>query len=82
MAEAGNDPIITPILEHIYTSLHNDNAGLDGHIAALKNALSEQNQKSVIIDVVRLVQANRQGRKLMQAYFRQRGVTVNFSTAE
>jgi hypothetical protein len=32
-----------------------------------------------VFDPTRLVQNNRAGRKLMQAYFRQRGVSVSFS---
>lgn len=69
-------------LENIYTSLHNDNDGLDAHIATLKSALAAAGKKDVMVDTARLVQANRQGRKLMQAYFRQRGVTVKFNSAE
>ena len=63
----------------IYESLHADNADLDTHIAALKAALARAGVKEAVFDPARLVQNNRQGRKLMQAYFRQRGVTVKFS---
>lgn len=66
-------------LEKIYTSIHNDNDNLDEHIRELKSALTAQNTNSVTVDSNRLVQGNRQGRKLMQAYFRQRGVIVDFS---
>lgn len=66
-------------LEKIYTAIHNDNDNLDAHIRELKTALAEQNTNSVTVDSSRLVQGNRQGRKLMQAYFRQRGVIVDFS---
>jgi hypothetical protein len=45
----------------------------------LKTALAQAGQKEAEFDPARLVQNNRQGRKLMQAYFRQRGVTVKFS---
>lgn len=68
---------IARILEHIYASLHHDNEGLDEHIAALKAALG--GAASVEIDPARLVQPNRQGRKLMQAYFKQRGVRITFT---
>jgi hypothetical protein len=63
----------------IYESLHADNADLDTHIAALKAALARAGSKEAVFDPARLVQNNRQGRKLMQAYFRQRGVTVKYS---
>lgn len=66
-------------LENIYTSLQNDNDNLDQHITALKTTLAASGTNSVTVDPARLVQPNRQGRKLMQAYFRQRGVIVNFA---
>jgi hypothetical protein len=64
-------------LENVYASLMNDNEDIDTHIAALKNALGAE--KSVIVDPARLPQNNRQGRKMMQSYFKKRGVTVTFS---
>lgn len=66
-------------LENIYASLQNDNQDIDAHIEHLKAAMAEQGQKSVAVDPARLVQNNRQGRKTMQAYFRKRGVTVDFA---
>lgn len=65
--------------ENIYASLRADNANLDAHIAALKAALAREGKKQAVFDPARLVQNNRAGRKLMQAYFRQRGVSVSFS---
>ena len=65
--------------ENIYASLRADNADLDAHIAALKVALAREGKKQAVFDPARLVQNNRAGRKLMQAYFRQRGVGVSFS---
>lgn len=65
-------------LENIYQSLHDSNRDIDTHIAQLKNCLKAANQSSVNVDPVRLSQNNRQGRKMMQSYFRQRGVVVNF----
>ena len=65
-------------LEDIYASLRNNNEGLDEHILALKIILHAQQAKSVEVDPTRLVQPNRQGRKLMQSYFKKRGVIVNF----
>lgn len=69
---------IAETMEKIYQSLHDDNAGLDAHISALKTALAAAGEKSVEIDVARIVQNNREGRKLMESYFRKRGVTIVF----
>ncbi|MBZ9890019.1 hypothetical protein LB559_19010 [Mesorhizobium sp. BR1-1-3] len=65
--------------ESIYASLRADNADIDTHIAALKAALTREGIKQAVFDPTKLAQNNRSGRKLMQAYFRQRGVTVKFS---
>jgi hypothetical protein len=65
--------------ENIYASLRADNAELDAHIAALKAALTREGIKQAVFDPTKLAQGNRSGRKLMQAYFRQRGVSVSFS---
>lgn len=67
------------IIEDVYTSLANGNDGIDTHIAALKTALTAEGKKAAIVDPNRLTQNNREGRKRLQAYFRQRGVTVEFS---
>lgn len=67
-------------LENIYTSLHNDNADIDLHIAQLKSALPPGSGNTVTVDPARLVQNNRQGRKMMQAYFKKRGVIVTFAS--
>ena len=67
--------------DRIYQSLAADNADLDTHIASLKAALAREGQKEAVFDPARLAQNNRSGRKLMQAYFRQRGVTVKFEGA-
>ena len=66
-------------LENIYTSLKNDNEGIDTHIAALKTVLAGQGTNVVQVDTAKLAHNNRQGRKLMQAYFKKRGVVVEFS---
>jgi hypothetical protein len=63
----------------IYASLQSDNADIDAHIATLKAALTWEGLKEAVFDPTRLAQNNRSGRKLMQAYFRQRGVRVTFS---
>ena len=66
-------------LENIYTSLTNDNEDIDTHIAALKDALTPEDKGTVVVNPARLPQANRQGRKLMQSYFKKRGVIVTFA---
>jgi hypothetical protein len=65
--------------ESIYASLRADNADIDAHIATLKAAMTREGIKQAVFDPTRLAQNNRSGRKLMQAYFRQRGVHVRFS---
>ncbi|RUW58991.1 hypothetical protein [Mesorhizobium sp. M7A.F.Ca.US.008.03.1.1] len=65
--------------ESIYASLRADNADIDAHIAALRAALTREGMKQAVFDPTKLAQNNRSGRKLMQAYFRQRGVSVRFS---
>ncbi|MHA7776899.1 hypothetical protein [Roseibium sp. M-1] len=65
----------------VYESLQADNADIDLHIAALKAALKREGLKEVVLEPARLVQNNRSGRKLLQAYFRQRGVTVKFASS-
>ena len=66
-------------IENVYASLRADNADLDQHIAALRSAMAREGLKEAAVDPARLAQNNRQGRKLMQAYFRQRGVRVTFA---
>jgi hypothetical protein len=65
--------------DRIYASLQANNADIDAHIAALKAALKREEMNEAVFDPTRLAQNNRSGRKLMQAYFRQRGVSVTFS---
>lgn len=65
--------------DNIYASLQADNADIDVHIATLKKALAREGAKEAVFDPTRLAQNNRSGRKMMQAYFRQRGVSVTFS---
>lgn len=65
--------------DRIYESIQADNAEIDRHIAALKQALAREGLKEAVFDPSRLAQNNRSGRKLMQAYFRQRGVAVAFA---
>ena len=69
-------------LESIYQSLMNNNDNIDAHIATLKEALAASGEKEVEVDTSRLAQNNRQGRKMMQSYFKKRGVSVTFAGKE
>jgi len=69
---------IAQALESVYQSLHDDNRDLDAHIATLKQALDAEGKNAVEADASRIPTPNRQGRKMMQAYFKQRGVIVSF----
>jgi len=76
-----NELKVEEAIERVYESLQADNADIDVHIANLKAALTKAGSKEATFDPAKLVQNNRSGRKLMQAYFRQRGVVVKFSEA-
>ena len=76
-----SEPTVADVANRIYESLQADNADIDVHIAALKAALTREGLKEAIFDPARLAHNNRSGRKLMQAYFRQRGVAVKFSAS-
>jgi hypothetical protein len=65
-------------IEEVYNALHNDNRDLDHHISSLKHALAATGQKEAVFQCKRLAQNNRHGRKTMESYFRQQGVTVVF----
>jgi len=74
-----SEPTVEDAINRIYVSLQADNTDIDLHITNLKEALKRAGLKEAVFDPTKLVQNNRSGRKLMQAYFRQRGVTVKFS---
>ncbi|RVJ75205.1 hypothetical protein CN167_14945 [Sinorhizobium medicae] len=76
-----SEPTVADAINRIYESLQADNADIDTHIATLKAALTREGLKEAVFEPARLVQNNRSGRKLMQAYFRQRGVTVKYSAS-
>lgn len=65
-------------IDNIYASLEANNQDIDQHISALKGAMTKAGAKEAVFDPAKLAQNNRQGRKMMQAYFRQRGVKVEF----
>jgi len=64
----------------IYESLAADNDDIDRHIANLKSALATAGEKEAVFEPERLSQNNRQGRKMMQSYFKKRGVRVVFKS--
>jgi hypothetical protein len=70
---------VAAVTEDIYKSLANDNEDIDLHIARLKEALAAEGAKQAVFDPARLAQNNRAGRKLMQSYFKKRGVAVVFA---
>ena len=76
MADAVKDA-----LEKVHASLNENNTGLDAAIDNLKKALADAGAKTVTMEKERLPQNNRQGRKMLQTYFRVRGVMVEFAEA-
>jgi hypothetical protein len=76
-----SDLTLAAAVDNIYASLAANNEELDAHIVALKAALARDGVKEAVFDPAKLAQNNRQGRKLMQSYFKKRGVTVSFSAA-
>lgn len=76
-----SEPTVAEATDRIYELLQADNVDIDLHIAALKAALERASLKEAVFDPAKLVQNNRSGRKLMQAYFRQRGVMVKFAAS-
>ena len=75
------EPTVADAISRIYDSLQADNADIDLHIASLKTAMTREGLKEAVFDPARIAHNNRSGRKLMQAYFRQRGVSVKFSAS-
>lgn len=68
-------------LDAVHAALDDNNIGLDEKIAELKTALAAGGEKQVTMDPTRLPQNNRQGRKMLQTYFKKRGVVVVFPKA-
>ena len=66
--------------EAVYASLHNGNEDIDIHIANLKAAMADAGEKNAVFEPARLSQNNRQGRKMMQSYFKKRGVNGTFGS--
>ncbi len=74
-----SDLTVSAAIDAIYESIRNDNADLDQHIAALKAAMAKEGAKEAVFETAKLAQPNRQGRKLMQAYFKKKGIAVGFA---
>ncbi len=74
-----SDLTVSAAIDAIYASIKNDNEDLDTHIAALKAAMAREGLKEATFETAKLAQGNRQGRKLMQAYFRKKGVAIAFT---
>lgn len=70
--------LVEQAIEAIYHSIHNDNEEIDERIKALKIALKDAGEKEATFKPERLAMNNRQGRKMMQTYFKKRGVAVVF----
>jgi hypothetical protein len=73
------DLTLQQAIDNIYASLKADNANLDQHIAALKAAMAREGVKEAVFEPAKLAQNNRSGRKLMQSYFRKKGISVTFA---
>ena len=74
-----SDITVSAAIDAIYASIKNDNEDIDLHIAALKAAMAREGVKEAVFETAKLAQPNRQGRKLMQAYFKKKGITVSFA---
>ena len=74
-----SDITLTEAIDNIYASLREDNKDLLTHIAALKAAMAREGAKEAVFEPAKLAQSNRQGRKIMQSYFKKKGVAVSFS---
>lgn len=74
-----SDITVSEATDAVYASIKNNNEDLDLHIAALKAAMAREGAKEAVFETAKLAQGNRQGRKLMQAYFKKKGVTVSFA---
>jgi hypothetical protein len=77
-----SDLSLQQAIDNIYTSINNDNEEIDLHIAVLKAAMAREGVKEAVFEPGKLAQSNRQGRKIMQSYFKKKGVAVGFSKAD
>lgn len=63
----------------VYQSLNANNEGIDAAIVNLKAAIEASGAKVAVAEKSRLAQNDRPGRRMMQSYFKKRGVTVEFA---
>jgi hypothetical protein len=75
------DEALNTKINDIYASLEHDNQDIDKHILELKILLFARGEKTIAFETAKLAQPNRQGRKMMQSYFKKRGVNVTFTGA-
>lgn len=76
-----SDLTLAQAIDNIYTSIKGNNEDLDQHIAALKATMARDGVKEAVFEPAKLAQNNRQGRKIMQAYFKKKGVAVGFAAS-
>lgn len=69
---------IESALEAVYTSLENDNKGIDESIENLKAEMKTAEMAEVEIENEKLPVPNRVGRNMLKSYFKKRGVKVLF----
>lgn len=74
-----SDITVSEAIDAIYASIKNNNEDLDTHMAALKAAMAKEGTKEAVFETSKLAQPNRQGRKLMQAYFKKKGIAISFT---
>ncbi|UJW74384.1 hypothetical protein [Rhizobium sp. SL42] len=74
-----SDLTLQQAIDNIYVSINNDNEDLDLHVTALKAAMAKEGVKEAVFEPAKLAQSNRQGRKIMQSFFRKKGITIGFS---
>lgn len=74
-----SDLTVQQATDAIYVSINNDNEDIDAHVAALKAAMAREGAREAVFETKKLAVPNRQGRKMMQSYFRKKGITVTFT---
>lgn len=73
---------VSQALDKVYACLHDNNTGIDAAIAELKTALAAKGEKVAIVDKSKIAQNDRVGRRMMQSYFKKRGVAVEFAETD
>ena len=73
-----NTPSLDAARDAVYASMKDGNRDLDLCIATLRAAMQAEHAATITLEPAKLAQNNRQGRKLLQSYFKKRGVEVTF----